>query len=654
MFIAAARSDEQGISAAPAQLATASSKQPSPVTLAELKPFLEFALDGQWEAGPYVKGLVDVGPNARGAMNTLYLIFPWAGDADGIARAKKVTENWNRPTEVVWTSDHWVVIGDGMSALKDEEVTAATKRLTGLLKGLVPKAVAADATTQAAGKSRPSDAADEREISVELGFRKKPPVFAVNESIVVEARFVNRTDKPQVYRGGLGDKNIKHSCQIKLMAEGGKVWSARAVAATTFVNYKDIEVPAHGQTLIGEWDLSKLVYSEGSRWSAGGKIPFADIARPGQYRVRWWDGVFQVGTPVRSEPVDFEIASLAGQAWEMLRHLQANAKAGQPLAEKYSAALTKTLHGLLEGEDPRGRHEALIILRDRWGNPGWVPAVIAALERMLQQPAVGWDQAASRIVACEILGKYPDERAIPVLLKALNDPFERHSLVGGPHGPVGHYYRTIWWEADAALRKITNASPIDAPATHVGPKPGQRKKTLVAWKAWFAARPAAKTLCEPTVSRPPRPGPSAVAAAAARAGVRFQFTIEKKVFRVGEPVLVTARAINPTDKEVVLQPESMYPSLFDFGIWDNGQPLMYSVNMARNTTNKAVTIPAKSSIVWAKEDVVACTMAFGGGPSSLRQQGKHRLSFGTGEVLEFVIGDAPRPATDAEIDQWIK
>ena len=215
IFVAAARSDEQGISTAPAQSAVAPAEQPSPVTLAELKLILESALDGEWEAGPYVKGLVDVGPNARGAMNTLYLIFPWAGDADGIARAKKVTENWNRPTEVVWTSDHWVVIGDSMSALKDEEVTAATKRLTGLLKGLVPKAVAADTTSQDSGKPKVNGKADEREISVELGFRKKPPVFAVNESIVVEARFVNRTDKPQVYRGGLGDKNIKQSCQIK-------------------------------------------------------------------------------------------------------------------------------------------------------------------------------------------------------------------------------------------------------------------------------------------------------------------------------------------------------------------------------------------------------------------------------------------------------
>jgi hypothetical protein len=147
-------------------------------------------------------------------------------------------------------------------------------------------------------------------ITVELRFRKKTPAFAVNKSILVEAWFVNRTDKPQVYRGGLELTQAKAGCQITLMAEGRKkAWSAPADAAPAFYNHNDIEVPARGQTLIGEWDLSKLVYTEGSPWRSGTKyeIPFADIARPGQYRVCWWDGVFQLGTPLRSEPVDFEI-----------------------------------------------------------------------------------------------------------------------------------------------------------------------------------------------------------------------------------------------------------------------------------------------------------------------------------------------------------
>ncbi len=148
-------------------------------------------------------------------------------------------------------------------------------------------------------------------LTVELRFRKKTPAFAASESIVAEAWFVNRTDKPLVYRGGLGDAQAKHGCQVRLMAEGRKkAWSAMADAAPAFRNYNDIKVPAGGQTLVGQWDLGKLAYCEG-RLAAAGKIPFADIGRPGQYRVCWWDGVFQLGTPLWSEPVDFEIVQTA-------------------------------------------------------------------------------------------------------------------------------------------------------------------------------------------------------------------------------------------------------------------------------------------------------------------------------------------------------
>jgi hypothetical protein len=145
-------------------------------------------------------------------------------------------------------------------------------------------------------------------IIVELRFRKKTPTFAANESIVVEAWFVNRTDTPHVYRGGLELTQAVYGCQIMLMDEGRKkAWSAAAEAAPAFYNDNDIAVPAHGQTLVGEWDLGNLVYSEGSLARSGARIPFADIARPGRYRACWWDGVSQLGTPLQSEPVDFEI-----------------------------------------------------------------------------------------------------------------------------------------------------------------------------------------------------------------------------------------------------------------------------------------------------------------------------------------------------------
>lgn len=136
---------------------------------------------------------------------------------------------------------------------------------------------------------------------------------------------------------------------------------------------------------------------------------------------------------------------------------------------------------------------------------------------------------------------------------------------------------------------------------------------------------------------PKRPAPSRVALTAARVGVRFQFSIAKRTFRTKEPIIVTVRAINPTDRDVSLKPKSTYPSLFDFEIWDGGKMLQYSVNMAMNPGDKTVLIPAKSSVVWTKEDVAACTMAFGGGKSSLRKPGKHRLSFGTGDAFDLTV-----------------
>ncbi len=68
--------------------------------------------------------------------------------------------------------------------------------------------------------------------------------------------------------------------------------------------------------------------------------------------------------------------------------------------------------------------------------------------------------------------------------------------------------------------------------------------------------------------------------------------------------------------------------------------------MAMNPGDKTVLIPAKSSIVWTKEDITVCTRALGGGESSLRKPGKHRLSFGSGDVFDFTITMKDAQSTD--------
>ena len=58
------------------------------------------------------------------------------------------------------------------------------------------------------------------------------------------------------------------------------------------------------------------------------------------------------------------------------------------------------------------------------------------------------------MVCCQILGKYPDEASIPMLILALDDPSERDSLVPAPYGTAEHLYRAVWEEALRALESI--------------------------------------------------------------------------------------------------------------------------------------------------------------------------------------------------------
>ena len=125
-------------------------------------------------------------------------------------------------------------------------------------------------------------------------------------------------------------------------------------------------------------------------------------------------------------------------------------------------------------------HAGLILARDSYGRPELTPSIVAALERLLKNPRD--EQAFTRMVACEVLSRWGDSRAVPVLLKALEDPFHYHELVADPDGCGEHIYRTVWWEADRALRKITGQNPIKRPHTHVEPAEGNRVEVLAAWK----------------------------------------------------------------------------------------------------------------------------------------------------------------------------
>ena len=171
------------------------------------------------------------------------------------------------------------------------------------------------------------------------------------------------------------------------------------------------------------------------------------------------------------------------------RQYQAKRKAG--LQAEYCAWLKGRpalgplmLPYLLASTDVGVKHHGMILARDHYGSGKIVPNAIAVLEELLKTPRDM--EASTRKVACQVLGRWPDVRSVPVLLKALDDPWSRHELVGGPRGHASHLYQTVWWEADEALRAITGASPVKKPLTHVGPERGDRKAASAAWKKWWA------------------------------------------------------------------------------------------------------------------------------------------------------------------------
>ena len=152
------------------------------------------------------------------------------------------------------------------------------------------------------------------------------------------------------------------------------------------------------------------------------------------------------------------------------------------------------IEGLLASNEREVVHAGLLLARDHYGRPELTPAVASALEGLLKGPRRGQrdDEAASRIVACQALRRWGDSRAVSALLMALEDTYQRDDMLGGPDEHVEHAYGAVWWEADEALRKITDLSPIKKPFTHVMPSEANRQEVLAAWKKAIGRKPGTK------------------------------------------------------------------------------------------------------------------------------------------------------------------
>jgi len=116
----------------------------------------------------------------------------------------------------------------------------------------------------------------------------------------IAAWFVNDSREAQTYKGGLGMTSAKQSCILKLRAADGREWSAMAPPRRELQNYDDILVPPGDTVLIGRWNLAALRYREEGR---NEQLGFQDLP-PDKYQTHWWDGVFQIGAPLRSSWIE--------------------------------------------------------------------------------------------------------------------------------------------------------------------------------------------------------------------------------------------------------------------------------------------------------------------------------------------------------------
>jgi hypothetical protein len=141
------------------------------------------------------------------------------------------------------------------------------------------------------------------------------------------------------------------------------------------------------------------------------------------------------------------------------------------------------------GENAILSHEKLLaILSGQFKRKQPSPEVISEVIHTLDVLLSDRDdtQAGTRRLACDVLGRSKSREAIPVLLKALEDPYEWVDFRSmGPDRPAHMEWFAVWRDADEGLRQITGANPIPEPRQR-SPIPGQRESVREAWLKWWS------------------------------------------------------------------------------------------------------------------------------------------------------------------------
>jgi len=103
------------------------------------KTDLEKTCGGRWirlgniPTGTILQGTYDLTPGPDGARNTMFLIFPWPGDEEGIRRALEYVADWERPMKIIWKRE-WTVLGDASGDLPPNQVAAFGSAVLSVIK----------------------------------------------------------------------------------------------------------------------------------------------------------------------------------------------------------------------------------------------------------------------------------------------------------------------------------------------------------------------------------------------------------------------------------------------------------------------------------------------------------------------------------------
>lgn len=295
---------------------------PRAVTVKELSRILRYQ---ECDATVWVEEFLRVGvpvpSNERKMTSALFVIFPWAGDKAGIAKTKGIVENWNRSMIVAWSNEYWVLVADSPPSGADEHLLGLTGWIIGSLreyrhkadgaaenKTITPPVASQPKTENPTSRSAPRE---HEGLQAELVFERDTRRFSLDDDVMVELRLVNKSRVKQKYPGGFGMTNAKYGCQFQVVTNAGVRWSCDAPPDAKWQNYDDVVLEPGQSLTIGKWNLLGQRCSLGYPARTGKTVLLKDALKGGVYYVRWWDGNFQIRTPLYSPFMKMEITGIA-------------------------------------------------------------------------------------------------------------------------------------------------------------------------------------------------------------------------------------------------------------------------------------------------------------------------------------------------------